>query len=287
MITITRNAETDMISLIDALKAGRNDHGSCCLHIRGRALGDDVFDQLPHLLDKWIGDPAGRVLVCEDGDVFVVSGLITPKFHTRFCEMLNTRLGYEPNRNNTIVALYDWHAHIAALEAIARDKRARIMERESREEEKRKTAALNTQANAELVTTLDRRRAARKALQILVIEDDLFSRRMIGVALTPDFDAAFAESGTSGIREYLGLAPDVVFLDINLPDISGLEVLHKLREIDPDAYVVMLSGNGSADNVMQAVQNGAKGFVGKPFARDKLHQMIKRSPKFIQKRKEA
>ncbi len=287
MITRMQNSETELVSILRTIKSGVNHYGGYCLHIRGLSLGNILFTQLPHLLDKWIGDPDGKILVCEDRDVFVFSKLITQKFYTRFREMLHTQLGYEPTGENTVSALYDCHTHILALEAMVRDKHEKILEHQAREEEKRRAASLNTQASAELVTTLGRRRMARKTMQILVIEDDPFSRRMIGVALTPDFEPAFADSGISGIREYLALAPDMVFLDINLPDISGMEVLEKINAFDPDAYIVMLSGNGHADNVLQAIQNGAKGFVGKPFARDKLHQAVKKCPKFLNTKKEA
>jgi two-component system chemotaxis response regulator CheY len=287
MITITRKAEEELVSIMKAMRAGLNTNSGCCLHIRGLALGDTLFTQLPHLLDKWIGDPNGKILVCEDRDIFIFSNLLTPKFYARFRSMLHAQLEYEPTTENNVSSFYDCFTHGPALNALINDKHQRKLELIAREEEKRKSAALNAQANAELVTTLGRRRVARKAMQILVIEDDPFSRRMIGLALTPDYEAAFADSGIAGIREYLALAPDMVFLDINLPDVSGMEILQKITKFDPDAHVVMLSGNGNAENVMQAIQAGAKGFVGKPFARDKLHQAIKKCPKMNENKKEA
>lgn len=287
MISITRNAEEELVSIMKAMKSGLNQNSGYALHIRGLSLGNDLFNQLPHLLDKWIGDPKGKILVCEDRDIFVFSSLITPKFFNRFRELLFSELGYEPTSENTITALYDCYTHALALSALINDKHQKILEQQAREDDKRKAASLNAQANAELVATLDRRRTARKAMQILVIEDDPFSRRMIGIALSPDFEAHFADSGISGMRDYLALAPDILFLDINLPDISGMELLQKIIKFDPQAHIVMLSGNGHADNVIKAMETGAKGFVGKPFARDKLHQCIKKCPKFMDKKKEA
>jgi two-component system chemotaxis response regulator CheY len=253
----------------------------------GLALGNKLFNELPHLLDRWIGDPSGQILVCEDRDIFVISGLVTQKFYSRFREMIATELGYEPTGENTVTACYDLATHRIALEALVSDKHDKILEQQAREEEKRRVAALNAQANMDLVSTLVRRRNARKALQILVIEDDPFSRRMIGLALSPDYEASMADGGISGLRDYLALAPDILLLDINLPDISGLDLLEKIRKLDPDSYVVMLSGNGNAENVLKAIEQGAKGFVGKPFARNKLHQCIQKSPAFTAKKKEA
>lgn len=279
MICISRNAEEELLSIIRGIKAGLNkDHGFA-LHIRGSVLGQSLFNQLPHLLDKWIGDPQGQILVCEDRDVFVFSPMLTQKFFTRFKEMLNAELGYETTPDNTASAFYDCTIHLPAIEALAKDKYEKKQERQAREEEKRKAAALNAHANAELVATLASRRTKRRDIQILVIEDDPFSRRMISLALKPDFEAAYADSGVAGLREYLAIAPDIVFLDIDLPDISGLDVLKKIKQIDADAHVVMLSGQGHTDNILKAVDHGAKGFVGKPFAADKLHQSVRHCPK--------
>lgn len=287
MISITHKAEEELVSIIRAIKAGLNANSGCCLHIRGMALGENLFTQLPHLLDKWIGDPQGKILVCEDRDIFVFSSTLTQKFYARFREMLHAQLGYEPTAETSISAFYDCYTHGPALDALATAKHERKMIQKAMEEEKRKLASLNAQTNAELIFSLARRRAAREALQILVIEDDPFSRRMIALALAPDHEAAFADTGIAGIRDYLALAPDMVFLDINLPDMGGIDILRNIMKMDTDAHVVMLSGNGHADNVVAAVQSGAKGFVGKPFAREKIHQCIRKCPKKPLGKKEA
>jgi two-component system chemotaxis response regulator CheY len=75
----------------------------------------------------------------------------------------------------------------------------------------------------------------------------------------------------------------VLFLDIGLPDIDGLKVLERIFKLDPQAYVVMFSGNGSKEHIMRAVELGARGFVGKPFTKEKLFQYIEKSP-FVQAR---
>ena len=79
-------------------------------------------------------------------------------------------------------------------------------------------------------------------------------------------------------------APDAVLLNIGLPDASGLEVLKCIRALDPYAYVVMLTGQASRENVLQATQLGAKGFIGKPFTSEKLLSCIAKSP-FVQEKR--
>jgi len=115
------------------------------------------------------------------------------------------------------------------------------------------------------------------------VEDDLFSQRLVANVLQSKFELTMAEDGQGAIMGYVKHAPDVLFLDIGLPDIDGHAVLEKLFQIDPQAYVVMFSGNGDKENVMKAITLGAKGFVGKPFSEDKLLQYIHKSP-FIQAR---
>ncbi|MBU6234396.1 MAG: response regulator [Alphaproteobacteria bacterium] len=287
MISITRNTEEELVSIVRGIKAGLTANHAFVLHIRGSALGNTIFLQLPHLLEKWIGDPSGKILVCEDHDVFVFSSQITQKFYARFRDMVHGELGYEPAADNTVTALYDCSTHLPALEALIKEKHDAKQERLAREEDKRRAAALNAQANQELISTLERRRNKRKGIHALIIEDDPFSRRMVSIALMPGLEITQAETGIAGIREYLAVAPDIVFLDINLPDLSGLEILKKIKQFDVNACVVILSGQGSTDNVKKAMDAGAKGFVAKPFARDKLQQYLQKCPKYGTKEKEG
>ena len=86
------------------------------------------------------------------------------------------------------------------------------------------------------------------------------------------------QDGQGAVLNYLNKAPDVVFLDIDLPDMSGHDVLSKIFALDPEAYIIMFSGNGDRGNVLKAIERGAKGFVGKPFSQDKLTHYIQKSP---------
>jgi len=106
MLSISLKAEDDLIQMLTAIKTGGNADCRCCLHIRGLALGDRLYSQLPPLLSKWIGDPLGKILVCEDRDIFVFSSLLNLKFFTRFKSMLFAQLGYEPKAESTIGGMY-------------------------------------------------------------------------------------------------------------------------------------------------------------------------------------
>ena len=79
------------------------------------------------------------------------------------------------------------------------------------------------------------------------------------------------------IEKRAGTAEELI-LDINLPDVTGHDLLERILLIDPDAHVIMLSGNADQTNIVQAMSKGAKGFIAKPFElkelRDELHRLL-------------
>jgi two-component system chemotaxis response regulator CheY len=67
---------------------------------------------------------------------------------------------------------------------------------------------------------------------------------------------------------------DIVFLDINMPDINGLELIKQLRSLNPSVFIIMVSGESSLDNVKQSIALGAKGFIVKPYTSGRIKAMI-------------
>ena len=120
-------------------------------------------------------------------------------------------------------------------------------------------------------------RKSRQPLHVMVVEDDPLTRRMVIGAFKNNYALMTAENAQEAIINYLVHAPDIVFLDIGLPDASGFDVLHQIMEVDPDAYVVMFSGNSYLDNVTTALSSGASGFVAKPFKKEKMRRYIQDS----------
>jgi len=111
-------------------------------------------------------------------------------------------------------------------------------------------------------------------VNILIVEDDGFSRKLIRNILNKEYEVIDVEDGKDALQSYALISPDVTFLDIDLPDVSGHEILTTILKIDPEAYIVMLSGNSDQDNVIRAIKAGAKGFVTKPFQKDRLFKYI-------------
>jgi len=115
--------------------------------------------------------------------------------------------------------------------------------------------------------------------QTALIVDDMPDMRsllratLLKLGLT---SVAEAEDGAQALATYQQNNVDIVFLDINMPGVTGLELLVELKRIDPKVYVVMVSGESSISNVRAAIGFGAKGFVVKPYSVDKIEEALKR-----------
>ncbi|GGF57479.1 transcriptional regulatory protein [Marmoricola endophyticus] len=109
--------------------------------------------------------------------------------------------------------------------------------------------------------------------RVLVVDDDFMVLRIHErfVAQTPGFDVvARARTGAEALAEAERTQPDVVLLDVHLPDTSGLEVLRALRDLAPRAVVVMVTAERDAEAVRAALRGGAQQYLVKPFAYDDL-----------------
>lgn len=122
-----------------------------------------------------------------------------------------------------------------------------------------------------------KRRKSRMPLHVMLVEDDPLTRRMVTSTFKENYALITAANAEEAVSNYLLHAPDIVFLDINLPDASGLSVLGQIMESDPEGYVVMFSGNDYLDNITTSLGTGASGFVAKPFKKDKMYHYIKES----------
>jgi two-component system chemotaxis response regulator CheY len=106
--------------------------------------------------------------------------------------------------------------------------------------------------------------------KILIVDDAAFMRVSIKNMLTKNgFDViGEAENGKVAIQKFQELSPDIVTMDITMPEMDGLASLKKILAINPAANVVMISAMGQEGMVREAVLAGAKGFIVKPFKED-------------------
>lgn len=108
-------------------------------------------------------------------------------------------------------------------------------------------------------------RKAREQTHILFVDDDELMRCIVGHTLKKKYDLTVAVDAVEALRNHILLAPDIVFLDIGLPDYNGLSLLQHFRQQDPQCKIVMFSGNHYFSNRLKAYAWGASGFIAKPF----------------------
>ncbi len=108
--------------------------------------------------------------------------------------------------------------------------------------------------------------------KVLIVDDAAFMRVSIKNALSKNgYDVVGeAENGKVAVQKYQELEPDIVTMDITMPELSGLEALKQIMRLNPGANVVMVSAMGQESMVREAVMNGAKGFIVKPFKEDAI-----------------
>lgn len=114
--------------------------------------------------------------------------------------------------------------------------------------------------------------------RVLVVDDAAFMRMMIKDILTKNGYEVVGEAvdGNQAVDKYQELHPDLVTMDITMPELDGIEALKKIRGIDPNAKVVMCSAMGQQAMVIDAIQAGARDFVVKPFQADRVLESIRK-----------
>ena len=114
------------------------------------------------------------------------------------------------------------------------------------------------------------------AKKILLVDDAAFMRKMIKDTLTKNgyTDVYEAVDGVDAVEMFTELAPDLVVMDITMPNMDGLEALKAIRAKDGSANVIMCSAMGQEGMVMDAVRSGAKDFIVKPFKPDRVLKTV-------------
>jgi two-component system chemotaxis response regulator CheY len=111
--------------------------------------------------------------------------------------------------------------------------------------------------------------------RILVVDDAEFLRVRISKMLAVDgHEIVEAENGAKAVHMYKEVHPDLVLMDITMPEMDGLTALREIRGFDPKARVVMLTALGQESVVLEAIKSGARDFVVKPFEKDRVMTAI-------------
>lgn len=117
------------------------------------------------------------------------------------------------------------------------------------------------------------------ANRILIVDDAAFMRMMIRDILTKNGYEVVGEAqdGAQAIEKFKELHPDLVTMDITMPEMDGITALKEIRKLDALAKVIMCSAMGQQAMVIDAIQAGAKDFIVKPFQADRVIEAIKKT----------
>ncbi|AIC94821.1 MULTISPECIES: response regulator [Shouchella] len=117
------------------------------------------------------------------------------------------------------------------------------------------------------------------AKQILIVDDAAFMRMMLKDILEKNGFTVVAEAndGNEALEKYKEFSPDLVTMDITMPDKDGISALKEIKEYDPNASVIMCSAMGQQAMVIDAIQAGAKDFIVKPFQADRVIDAISKA----------
>ena len=116
------------------------------------------------------------------------------------------------------------------------------------------------------------------AKNILICDDAAFMRMMIKDILTKNgyTVAGEAENGAKAVEKYTELKPDLVLMDITMPEMDGIEAVKQIKAVNPAAKVIMCSAMGQQSMVMDAIKAGANDFIVKPFQADRVLEAVKK-----------
>jgi len=117
------------------------------------------------------------------------------------------------------------------------------------------------------------------ANRILIVDDAAFMRMMIRDILTKNGYEVCGEAndGNQAVEKYKELKPDLITMDITMPEMDGIAALKEIKKLDGNAKVIMCSAMGQQAMVIDAIQAGAKDFIVKPFQADRVIEAIKKT----------
>lgn len=113
-------------------------------------------------------------------------------------------------------------------------------------------------------------------MKILIVDDAVFMRKMLKTILVNAGHTVIGEAGNGreALEQYKNLHPDLVTMDITMPEVDGLKGIKLIKDYDDNANIIMCSAMGQQAMVIEAIKSGAKDFIVKPFQQDRVLDAI-------------
>lgn len=276
------NAESRLSNVAAAI--GRNPRswsGWSCLMLNISELDEDMQQEcliwVKSIIDAYLKDVEGRVYFCQDNSIHIFAkGIADGIMHQaglQVCDLIqgeaSAQIGYDLFDLVNDGIFYAQHV----LEKFQNHVSISVSE----------SAGLDDLISQRIGAGADKRainsiQQDQPEIKVLLVEDDPVTRWMVRNALKTHCVFACAPTASKAFSMYETYRPDIVFLDIGLPDKSGRIVLEWIMKNDPGACVVMFSSNDHLDNIAGALEDGASGFIAKPFLKEQLLHYLKSYP---------
>ena len=227
-----------------------------------------------------ITDEEASFFFCEDGDIIVLCKGVGHAELAKFAQRLEEVFPADEGQQNAAL-LFDFSIRFKEFQRLCDMKWANYEVQHQNGTREVDSSPSSFSINPAYVKEEQEKRAYRDKINIQLVEDDVFTLQLVS-RVFDKYETFKNTDGVSAVQTYFQEFPDILFLDINLPGLNGHEVMEKILEHDPQAYIVMLSGQTNMDDVQKAIQGGAKGFVAKPFSKEKL---LKSLTTYMQRRK--
>lgn len=214
--------------------------------------------------------------VCRDGDVFVRWTASSPHLLPLLCNaFLET---YRSDIEKYITA----DQFFIEYDVFSNDKLKRVCLRKMKKQTKTGKDLENYFTNKILLDTLKKtvfltksQRMRRTKPQFLIVEDQKFSQKIL-TSILGEYKCFVAESAAEALVGYIENCPDMVFLDIDLPDLNGHHFAKLVNNIDKDSQVVMVTANSYQEDVSKARMNNAVGFIAKPYEKEAILKIVEK-----------
>lgn len=283
MLLIDTQADIKLAEALEAFKTHPDTTRCIYFSLMNKPATPGIKEKIIASAEQHIGSSDLKVYLCEDADICILAPTINSKNGKEFILDIASFVNMPANGEwveffelslqlNKLLVVVDKKVEISRSYDEAKQK---LIEQQKHERKRQMILNGGSKDTAEDIKT---RRTTRNSPKFMIIEDDPFSCRLVENVLQKKYALTSLHEVNFALDTYTHIAPDLLFLDINLPDVTGHELLEKILILDPEAYVIMLSGNCDQTNIIQAMQKGAKGFVAKPFTKDKLFQYIDRCP---------
>lgn len=274
---IKDNAEQECIEALEKTNKSSINRNLLQCRFHDVSLKPDP-DHILHLVKDILSDKHACLFFCDDGDIFIRWNGYPKEVIEKITNLIVGK--YIPEHlSEEFFKYYDFHVHGEDIRLECRKKLRKIEERQ--EEEKKKNIKVikneNLNFSSQMLKTLQNNlinRDKREKIGILIVEDQLFSRKLLMGALSQNYQCHAAKNASEALTLYALHTPDIVFLDIELPDMDGHTLANLFRKADNDAYIVMVTGNHYEDDIKKAKTNKVKGFIVKPYSRQKIMDSI-------------